>query len=122
MTTTTTVRVTRRLPNTVWKFMSSSKPKLMGNLQENTYFITSMEREKKGSKTTKAKAVTSEVKIAQIAYLIEKMNSDKSLPKNTMKRRSFNCEVAARTKIFVCPVWHKFAIDLGLKPLAELDE
>ena len=74
---------------------------------------------KRGSKATKAKAVTSEVEIAQIAYLIEKMNSDKSLPKNTMKLLSFNCEVAARTKIFVCPGWHKFAIDLGLKPMPE---
>ena len=81
-----------------------------------------MKREKKGSKATKAKAVTSQVEIAQIAYLIEKMNSDKSSPKNTMKLLSFNCEVAARTKIFECPGWHKFGIDLGLKPLAELDE
>ena len=118
MTTRTTDRVTR-LPNTWWKFMSTSKPKLMSNLQENTYFITSMEREKRGSKATKAKAVTSEVEIAQIAYLIEKMNSDKSLPKNTMKLLSFNCEKAARPKIFVCPGWHKFAIDLGLKPMPE---
>ena len=39
-----------RLPNTVWKFMSTSNPKLISNLQENTYFITSMEREKRGSK------------------------------------------------------------------------
>ena len=77
---------------------------------------------KRGSKTTKSKAVTSEVEIAQIAFLIESMNKEKSIPNPTMKLLSFNCEVAARTKIFVCPGWHKFAIDLGLKPLAELDE
>ena len=48
MTTTTTDRVTRRLPNIVRNFMNTSKPKLMSNLQENTYHITGMEREKKG--------------------------------------------------------------------------
>ena len=76
----------------------------------------------KGSKRTKSKPVTSEVEIAQIAFLIESLNKEKSIPNPTMKLLSFNCEVAARTKIFVCPGWHKFAIDLGLKPLAELDE
>ena len=77
---------------------------------------------RRGSKSTKSKAVTSEVEIAQIAFLIESMNKDKSIPIPTMKLLSFNCEVAARREIFVCPGWHKFAIDLGLKPLAELDE
>jgi hypothetical protein len=77
---------------------------------------------KKGSKTTKPKAVTSEVEIAQIAFLIESLNKDKSIPNPTMKLLSFNCEVAARRDIFVCPGWHKFAIDLGLKPMPELDE
>ena len=85
-----------------------------------------MEREKKGSKSTKAKVVITQVEIAQIAFLIKKMNSDKSIPKNTMKLLSFNCEVAACRKIFVCPGWHKFAlamaIDLGLSPLPELEE
>ena len=74
---------------------------------------------KKGSKTTKPKAVTSEVEIAQIAFLIESLNKDKSIPNPTMKLLSFNCEVAARRDIFVCPGWHKFAIDLGLKPMPE---
>ena len=77
---------------------------------------------KRGSKSTKAKAVITQVEIAQIALSIEKMNKDKTIPNATIKLLSFNCEVAARTKIFVCPGWHKFAIDLGLKPLAELDE
>ena len=35
------------LPNTWWKFMSTSKLKRMTNLQENTYFITSTERKKR---------------------------------------------------------------------------
>ena len=74
---------------------------------------------KKGSKTTKSKAVTSEVEIAQIAFLIESLNKEKSIPNATMKLLSFNCEVAARRDIFVCPGWHKFAIDLGLKPMPE---
>ena len=77
---------------------------------------------KKGSRATKAKAVTAKVEIAQIDFLIEKMNKDESVPNPTMKLLSFNCEVAARREMFVCPGWHKFAIDLGLKPLAELDE
>ena len=77
---------------------------------------------KKGSKSTKSKAVTSEVEIAQIAFLIESMNKDKSIPNPTMKLLSFNCEVAARRDIFVCPGWHKFAIDLGLKPMPEPDK
>ena len=77
---------------------------------------------KKGSKSTKAKAVITQVEIAQIGFLIEKMNSDKSIPKNTMKLLSFNCEVAARRKIFVCPGWRKFALDLGLWPMPELEE
>ena len=76
----------------------------------------------KGSKSTKSKPVTSEVEIAQIAFLIESLNKDKSIPNPTMKLLSFNCEVAARRDIFVCPGWHKFAIDLGLKPMPELDE
>ena len=75
----------------------------MTNLQENTYHITSMERQKKGSKSTKAKAVTSKVEMAQITFLIEKMNKDKSIPKSTAQRFSFNCEVAARRNIFECP-------------------
>ena len=93
----------------------------MVNLQENTYFITSMEREKKGSKATTAmaKAVTSKVEIGQIALLIDKMNTDKSLPNPKISFLSFSCEVAARRKIFKCPGWRKFALDLGLKPLAE---
>ena len=77
---------------------------------------------KKGSKSTKSKPVTSEVEIAQIAFLIESLNKEKSIPNPTMKLLSFNCEVAARRDIFVCPGWHKFAIDLGLKPMPELDE
>lgn len=74
---------------------------------------------KKGSKSTKSEAVTSEVEIAQIAFLIESLNKDKTIPNPTMKLLSFNCEVAARRDIFVCPGWHKFAIDLGLKPMPE---
>ena len=77
---------------------------------------------KKGSKTTKSKAVTSEVEIAQIAFLIESLNKDKSIPNPTMKLLSFNCEVAACREIFECPEWHKFAEDLGLSPLPELEE
>ena len=74
---------------------------------------------KKGSKSTKSKPVTSEVEIAQIAFLIESLNKDKTIPNPAMKLLSFNCEVAARRDIFVCPGWHKFAIDLGLKPMPE---
>jgi hypothetical protein len=77
---------------------------------------------KKGSKTTKSEAVTSEVEIAQIAFLFESLNKDKSIPNPAMKLLSFNCEVAARRDIFVCPGWHKFAIDLGLKPMPEPDK
>ena len=77
---------------------------------------------KRGSKSTKSKAVTSEVEIAQIAFLIESLNKDKTIPNPAMKLLSFNCEVAARREIFVCPGWHKFAIDLGLKPMPEQDE
>ena len=73
----------------------------------------------KGSKRTKSKPVTSEVEIAQIAFLIESLNKEKSIPNPTMKLLSFNCEVAARRDIFVCPGLHKFAIDLGLKPMPE---
>ena len=91
----------------------------MSNLQENTNFISSMDREKRGSKTTKSKAVTSEVEIGQIAFLIESMNKEKFIPNPTMKSLSFNCEVAARRKIFKCPGWRKFALELGLKPLPE---
>ena len=76
----------------------------------------------KGSKRTKSKPVTSEVEIAQIAFLIESLNKEKSIPNPTMKLLSFNYEVAARRDIFVCPGWHKFAIDLGLEPMPELDE
>ena len=76
----------------------------------------------KGSKRTKSKPVTSEVEIAQISFLIESLNKEKSIPNPTMKLLSFNCEVAARRDIFVCPGRHKFAIDLGLKPMPELDE
>ena len=68
---------------------------------------------KKGSRATKAKAVTAKVEIAQIAFLIEKMNKDKSLPNSTMKLLSFNCAVAGRRKIFKCPGWRKFALHLG---------
>jgi hypothetical protein len=73
----------------------------------------------RGSRSTKSKAVTSEVEIAQIAFLIESMNKEKTIPNPPMKLLSFNCEVAARREIFVCPGWHKFAIDLGLKPMPE---
>ena len=75
----------------------------------------------RGSKSTKSKAVISEVTIAQIAFLIEPMNKEKSIPNPTMKLLSFNCKVAACCKILVCPGWHKFAINLGLKPVADLD-
>ena len=47
------------------------------------------------------------------------MSSDKSLPKATMKVFSYNCEVAVRSGVFKCPGWHKFAVDLGLKPVPE---
>ena len=71
-------RVTRN-PDTWWKFMSMSASKqniTLANLQANDSYITSMEREKEKSKATKAKAVTSKVRIGQIALVIEKMNSD----------------------------------------------
>ena len=51
MSTRTTTRVTRHF-NTWWKFMSTSKPKIMlANLKESTSCITSMERERKGFKS-----------------------------------------------------------------------
>ena len=104
--------------------MSTSKPEIfMANLQENTSCITSMhmDREKKGSKSgaTTAKSVTSKVPIGPIAFLIDKMNSNKSLPKNTMKLLSYNCEVAARRAVFKCTGWQKFVLHLGLKPMPE---
>ena len=79
---------------------------------------------KKNSKPTTAKVVTSKVPIGQIALLMEKMNNVKSLPKATMKLLSYNCEVAARdrSEVFKCPGWHKFALDLGLKPMPEVDK
>ena len=40
---------------------------------------------KKGSKTTKSKAVTSEVEIAQIAFLIESLNKEKSIDAKSNK-------------------------------------
>ena len=54
-----------------------------------------------------------------------KMNNGKSLPKATMKILSYNCEVAARSysEFFMCPgwqSWHKFSLDLGLKPMPEV--
>ena len=77
------------------------------------------EREKKGPKTTKPKAATAQVPIGQIALVIEKMNSNKSLPKSMMKLLSCNCEVAARREVFKCPGWHKFVLNLGLKSMPE---
>ena len=81
------------------------------------------ERERRVQKPcTKAKAVTSKVEIGQMDLLIEKMNSDKSVPESTMKFLSFNCEVAARREIFKCPGWRTFALDLGLKPMPEQEK
>ena len=95
---------------------------MLANLQENTSCIHDCNvdgERKKGSKATTAKAVTLKVPIGQIAWVIEKMNNDKSLPKVTMKLLWYNCEVAARSEVFKCPGWRKFALDLGLKPMPE---
>ena len=106
--------------------MSTSKPKiLMANPQENTYiYICHNEHgeTKKCSKATTAKAVTLKVETGQVALLIDKMNTDKSLPNPKISFLSFSCEVAARRKIFKCPGWCKFALDLGLSPLPELEK
>ena len=71
---------------------------------------------KKGSKTTKAKAVTVKVEIAQSAFLLEKMNNDESLPNPTMKLLSFNCKVAAHREIFKCTGRRKFALGSRFGP------
>ena len=90
-------------------------PHLLGNCLQHG-------ETKKGSRATKAKAVITQVEIAQIAFSIEKMNKDKSITNATMKLLSFNCEVAALRKIFECPGWRKFALNLGLWPMPELEE
>ena len=80
----------------------------------NTYFITSMGRKKRIREPQQPRRpVTSKVELGQIAFLIDKMNKDKSLPNPTMKTLSFNCEVAARREIFKCPGWRKVVLDLG---------
>ena len=74
---------------------------------------------KKGSNGTRSKAVTAKVPIGQIVFLIDKMNGNKSIPKNTMSLLSFNCEVADGRNVFKCPGWRKFVVNLGLKPMPE---
>ena len=82
--------------------MSTSKQKIMlANLQENASCITSKEREKIIRKTQQPRRLLRKSQsIGQIALVIMKMNSDKSLPKAMMKLLSYSCEVAARSEVF----------------------
>ena len=77
------------------------------------------EREKRVQKPRNPRQSLRKSQTGQNYLLIDKMNSDKSLPKATMKHVSYNCEVAARSEVFKCPELHKFAVDLGRKPMPE---